>query len=112
MNATNKSTSKSSLASIALIAGITSLPAAASPGYYLDAALMVASRDSNEFQDERSARKAEKQSPKKDARKNERANEPTREHESDQPGYGYGYERRYPVAPLPPNPRFDDRGQR
>ena len=99
---------KLALASVAMIASITALPAAAASIFFQggpDVPFMVAGRDSGES-------KAEKQSPKKDVRKNERANEATREHEPDQPGYGYGYERRYPVAPIPPNPRFDDRGRR
>lgn len=113
--------SKLALASVALIASVTTLPVTAAPMFFqgsADVPFMVAGRDSGEFkdessrQDERSARKAEKQSLKKDGRKNERADEPTRERESDQPGYGYGYERRYPVVPVPPNPRFDDRGRR
>ena len=112
--------SKLTLASVALVASVTTLPAAAAPMFFqgsADVPFMMAGRDSGEFrvesnpdwrrQDEHNARKAEKQSLKK-----ERANEPAREHESDQPGYGYGYERRYPVAPIPPSPRFDDRGRR
>lgn len=114
--------SKLALASVALVASATALPAAAAPMFFqgsADMPFMVSGRDSGEFkaefnkdessrQDERSARKSEKRSQKKDGRKNE----PAREHESDEPGYGYGYERRYPAAPILPNPRFDDRGRR
>lgn len=110
--------SKLALAGVALISSASALPAVAAPMFFqggADVPFMVTVRDSGEFKAEPSRqdeRKAEKRALKKDSRKNERATESTQEHESDQPGYGYGYERRYPVAPIPPNRRFDDHGRR
>lgn len=110
--------SKLAMAGVVLIASAASLPAVAAPIFFQDGAnvpLTVAVRSNGEFKAESSRqdeRKAEKRAPKKEARKDERATESTQEHESDQPGYGYGYERRYPVAPIPPSRRFDDHGRR
>ncbi len=101
--------SKLALAGAALVMSVTAMPAAAAPGYFQgeeNTSFMIASRDSGELQDEREARKAKKPSSKKDSRKDERA----REQRSDEPGYGYGYERRYPTQPT--DPRFDDRRHR
>lgn len=85
---------------LALMAALSSLPAAASPEFLEGASL----RHSFEIRDDerdaaRDARKSEKRS-KKQAEREKR--------EEEEQGYGYGFERRN-LRPQLPDPRFDRR---
>lgn len=90
---------KLALTGAAFITSLMSLPAVAAPNFYLatDFPLVVAARGNADFEDERNTRQSKK--IRKEERREDRRNE--RAHESDEPGYGYGYERRYPVQPNP-----------